>query len=109
MVKLRVLVSTMVAAGVAFALSSGVALAQRDGHMWDRDDHMWGWGGGWWILMLVIMVLFWATVIAVAVWAVSRFTGARGQSKSPLDIAKERLARGEISHEEFEQLRQKLG
>jgi len=70
---------------------------------------MWGWGGGWWILMLVIMVLFWAAVIAVAVLAVSRFTGARGQSKSPLDIAKERLARGEISQEEFEQLRQKLG
>jgi putative membrane protein len=55
------------------------------------------------------MVLFWAAVVAVAVWAVSHFTGARGQSKSPLDIAKERLAKGEISEEEFERLKQKLG
>jgi putative membrane protein len=99
----------MVAAGVAFALSSGVALADDDGPMWRGHERVWGWGGGWWILAMVIMVLFWAAVIAVAVWAVSRFTGARGQTRSPLDIAKERLAKGEISHEEFEQLKQKLG
>jgi len=109
MKKLRIFVSAVVATGVALVLSAGVALADRDGHMWDGDDHMWGWGGGWWILMMVIMVLFWAAVIAVAVWAVSHFTGARGQSKSPLDIAKERLAKGEISEEEFERLKQKLG
>jgi putative membrane protein len=109
MTKLRVLVSTMVAAGVALALSSGVALAQGHDRMWHGDDHVWGWGGGWWILMMVIMVLFWAAVIALAVWGVSRLTGSRGQSKSPLDIAKERLAKGEISEEEFERLKQKLG
>ena len=109
MTKLRIFVSAVVATGVALALSAGVALADRDGHMWHGDDHVWGWGGGWWILMMVIMVLFWAAVIALAVWGVSRLTGSRGQSKSPLDIARERLAKGEISEEEFERLKQKLG
>jgi putative membrane protein len=109
MMKLRTFISTIVATGVALVLSSGVALANGDGHMWDGHDHMWGWDGGWWILMMVMMVLFWAAVIGVAVWAVSRIAGSRGEPRSPLDIARQRLAKGEISEEEFERLRQKLG
>jgi putative membrane protein len=108
MTRLRMFASAVVAAGVALALSAGVALADDDGRLWRGHEHMWGWGG-WWILTLVIMVLFWAAVIALAVWVVSHFTGSRVQSKSALDIAKERLAKGEISHEEFDQLKQKLG
>ncbi|MGD0765597.1 MAG: SHOCT domain-containing protein [Dehalococcoidia bacterium] len=107
--KLRIVVSTVLATVVAFALSGGVALAQDGGHMWDGDGHMWGWGGGWWIVMTVMMVLFWAAVIGVAVWAVSRLAGSRGEGRSALDIARERLAKGQISEEEFDRLRQKLG
>ena len=74
---------------------------------------MWGWGGGWWILMTVMMVLFWAAVIGVAVWAVTRLAGPRSEPRSaldsPLDIARQRLAKGEISEEQFDRLRQKLG
>ena len=106
-------VTTILATVVAFVLSGGVALAQDGGHMWDGDGHMWGWGGGWWILMTVMMVLFWAAVIGVAVWAVTRLAGPRSEPRSaldsPLDIARQRLAKGEISEEQFDRLRQKLG
>jgi putative membrane protein len=101
--------STVLATVVALALSGGVALAQDGGHMWDGDGHTWGWGGGWWIVMMVIMVLFWAAVIGVAVWAVSHVAASRSEPRSALDIARERLAKGEISEEQFDRLRQKLG
>lgn len=67
----------------------------------------WGWGGG----MGLGMVLFWAALIAVIVFAV-RFLGndaaTRGGDKTPLQILKERYARGEIGKEEFEQKRRDL-
>ncbi len=108
MTKLRMFVSAVVATGVALALSAGVALADRDGHMWNAHEDAWG-RDGWGILMLVTMVLFWTAVVAVAVWVVRRLSRSRGVARSPLDIAKERLAKGDISEEEFERLKQKLG
>ncbi len=65
----------------------------------------WNMGGGWWIVMVVIMVLFWGGVIAVAVWGIRQFTGDRRRDGSALDIAKERLARGEFTKEEFDRIR----
>ena len=70
------------------------------------DDDRWD---GWWVVGPIIMVLFWGTVIGVVVWAVRQFTRGRGgTTRSPLDIAKERYARGEINAEEFEKLRRDL-
>lgn len=64
---------------------------------------------GWWrILALVMFVVFWGAVIGLAVWAFSRIVGSRKVEKSPMDIGKERLARGEISSEEFERIKQQL-
>ena len=63
------------------------------------------WDSGWWIVMVVMMVLFWGGVIAVAVWGIRQFTGGRDKGQGPLDIAKERLARGEITKEEFDRIR----
>jgi putative membrane protein len=62
------------------------------------------------------MVFFWGAIIALVVWAISRLTADRERSggqwrsegRSPLDIAKERYARGEITREQFEQLREDL-
>jgi len=96
-----VVIPAIVAAGVALAANGGVALA-HDG------DHMGDWGGGWWIAMVFMMVIFWAAVIALAVWAVRSFAGSREDRKTPLDIARERLARGEISEEEFERIKRQL-
>ncbi|MBI2847544.1 MAG: SHOCT domain-containing protein [Chloroflexi bacterium] len=59
--------------------------------------------GGWmWIL--------WIAVIGLIVWGVVAFT-RRGESatkRTPLEIAKERYAKGEISKEEFEKIRKDL-
>ena len=77
----------------------------------DEDHGMmgdWNWGGGWWIIMPIMMVLFWGGIIAVAVWGIRQFAGGRDGGRSPLDIARERYARGEITAEEFEKLRRDL-
>ncbi|MDO8616664.1 MAG: SHOCT domain-containing protein [Dehalococcoidia bacterium] len=74
---------------------------------------------GWWMLWGgLMMVLFWGGIIALAVWAVQglgrRETGApQPPSVEPpagraLDIAKERYARGEMSREQFEEVRRTL-
>jgi len=55
----------------------------------------------------VMMVLFWGGLIALFVWGVQSLV-RRDDSRSPMDIARERLAKGEISPEEFDQIRQKL-
>jgi putative membrane protein len=68
----------------------------------------WGWGMGFgWIFM----ILFWALVIlgivALARWIF--FTGsAGGAGRQPLDILKERYARGEITRDQYEQMRRDL-
>ncbi|MBA7695536.1 hypothetical protein ES703_104164 [subsurface metagenome] len=72
-------------------------------HMWDMPISM-----GWW--MIVWMVVFWGGLIALIVWGIKKLT-ERGNStpkRSPLDIAKERYAKGEISREEFEQIKKDL-
>ncbi len=72
----------------------------------DMDDGGgWDMGSGWWIVMPIMMVIFWGGVIAVAVWGIRQFTGGRDKGQSPLDIARERLARGEITKEEFDRIR----
>lgn len=62
----------------------------------------------WW--MIIWMVVFWGGLVALIVWGIKKLT-ERGDSiskRNPLDIAKERYAKGEISREEFEQLKKDL-
>jgi putative membrane protein len=71
-------------------------------------DMGWGPGFGW-----VLMILFWAIVIAAVIVLVKWLFadsghGDRRGSKSALDILKERYARGEIGREEFEQKKREL-
>lgn len=71
---------------------------------------MWGWREGSWFA-LVFMVLFWAGVIALVVWAVRQSGSASSAVAGPsraLDILEERFARGEIDLEEFESRRAAL-
>lgn len=71
--------------------------------MWHDADGM-----GWWMLWgSVMMILFWGGIVALAVWGVQTL-GRREGSSNPLDIAKERLARGEITVQEFEQIKKTL-
>jgi putative membrane protein len=77
--------------------------------MWMHDGAL-GWG--WAVFGMFWMVLFWGVIIGLIVWAVKQFSGdRRGDSVSPetpLEIAQKRLARGEITQEEFEELRATL-
>ena len=53
------------------------------------------------------MVLFWGGLIALIVWGINRLTRRYGWSSqhTPLDIPRERYARGEITKEEFERIK----
>jgi putative membrane protein len=75
-------------------------------------------GFGWWMLWgTLMMVVFWGGIVALVVWAVHSLSrgGTRSSqgrdadaSPTPLDIAKQRYARGEIDREEFERMRRDL-
>jgi putative membrane protein len=78
---------------------------------------MWWWGSGYpagplGIAMIILMVLFWGGLIALIVWAVLRFTRDHktegGEKRDALGIAKERYAKGEITKEQFEQIKRDL-
>lgn len=78
---------------------------------------MWYWheGMGWWMMFGgIFMLLFWGAIIALVVWGINKLREREGsgtgamEKRDPLDIAKERYANGEISHEEFEQIRKNL-
>ena len=77
-----------------------------------------GFGG---ILMGIMMVIVWVAVISIAVWLLSllfpRATHSASSSgtlkrsdtlESPIDILKQRYARGEITKEQFDQMRHDL-
>jgi putative membrane protein len=71
----------------------------------------WGNGaiGGWGIFGVVMMVATWVAIIVLVVWGIQQFTKEKTTaSKGALDIAKERYAKGEISKEEFEQIKRDL-
>jgi putative membrane protein len=77
---------------------------------------MWGWGtgSGWWMLFGGIMfILFWGVVIALVIWGVRALTRDRDThmpgGRTALEIAKERYARGEITKEQFDQIKRDIG
>lgn len=68
-------------------------------------------GWGWWMVFgWIWMIMFWGAVIALVVWVANRIGGSSGGggTRDPLDIAKERLARGEIDEDEFRRLKEHL-
>lgn len=72
---------------------------------------MWDFGtGGWWAFGGVSMILLWVGLIILLVWVVMKIVkGSSNESKGDaLDIARERYAKGEISKEEFEQIKKDL-
>lgn len=78
--------------------------------MWHYHDGM-----GWWMVFGGIwMIIFWGLVVALVVWGIRRLTerknsGSDNTKKSDaLDIARERYAGGEITREEFEQIKKDL-
>jgi putative membrane protein len=74
----------------------------------------WMMGGGfpvWMMVMgLLFQIVFWGAIIFLVVWAVRSFVArGRGQnSGNEFSILRERYARGEITREQYEQIRQDL-
>ena len=72
---------------------------------WGYGPHMWLGGG-------IFMILFWVVVI-VAVVLVVRYVartlpGNQGRAEAPLDILKRRYAKGELSKEQFDKMKEDL-
>ncbi len=68
-----------------------------------------GFGGGWMLLGGIGMFIFWGGIIALVVWGITRLTRHDSTTRhSPLEIAKERYAKGEITKEQFEQIKKDL-
>ena len=58
----------------------------------------------------MVMWIFWIIVIGVVIYGVMQYSKYQkpGHKETPLDILLQRYARGEISREEFEQMKQDL-
>lgn len=86
--------------------STILTLANGDGHM--------DWDGGWGVVMLIGMILFWALVILAIVWIVRELTGRHAHAPSrlgpedPLAILDRRFAEGAISPDEYRERREIL-
>jgi putative membrane protein len=113
---------SVAAVAAAFTVAPLWAFAQQppEPNRHDWGPYMMGWGGGWYGMILgpLLMILFLAVVIAVAVVIVRGLGGPwqwgppphqMSSGRTPLDILKERYARGEINKEEFEERRRVLG
>lgn len=99
-----------------FGLLANPAQAQ------ERYEMMWGhgWGTGGWVFGGILMLLFWAGVIALIILAIRTFTSSSSRppvstgpssadhSIQALGILSERYARGEIDKDEFDERRATL-
>ena len=73
----------------------------------------WGTGWGWWMAFgWLWMVVIWGLIIWAVYWIVSRLSERRespaGRQESGLDILERRYASGELTHEQFEEMRRHL-
>ncbi len=107
-------ISALVGTGAAVATSS-LALAQQTQPPY-YGPHMWS--GGWhgWFFGPMMMIVFIAMAVVVVVFLLRWLGGGRHgvmhhaqpMGRTPLDILKERFAKGEIDKEEFEERRRVL-
>lgn len=77
--------------------------------MWSETG---GWGMGWMGFGVVHSLLFWSFVVLAVLLLVRLLWGGgretRRRDNDPIDILKERYARGEIDHAEFEERKKRL-
>ena len=74
-----------------------------------------GWGG---VFGIILQVLFWAALIGLGIWLISGFARNSGGNvpsssisaapESAIDILKKRYARGEITKEQFDEMKHDL-
>ncbi len=69
-------------------------------------NYGWGMGLGW-----IYMIVFWAAIITAVVYLVrfiERKSGSELWHETPLDALKHRFARGEITKDDFERMKDDL-
>jgi putative membrane protein len=75
-------------------------------------DYGWGMGFGWGMgLGWLFFILFWVLIILGVVYfikLISRGGRVKTEEETPLDILKRRYAKGEISKDEFERIKEDL-
>jgi putative membrane protein len=72
--------------------------------MWHANDGM-----GWWMVFGgVFWLLFWASIIYVLFYAVTHREHRHDGDGDAMEIARRRLARGEITPQEFEEIAKRL-
>jgi putative membrane protein len=69
---------------------------------------MWYYGGWGWLWMSIMMVIFWGSILALAVWTIRSFGGAKRDGNAAMDTLRQRLASGAITQEEFEKTKKML-
>ncbi|WP_292232512.1 SHOCT domain-containing protein [Mesorhizobium sp.] len=117
----KALMKSAIAVSAAVAVVPGAAWAQApsDTGRYDWGPHMM-WGGGWYAMIFgpLFMILFLAVLVVAVVVLVRGLGGSWSgpvsphhsvAGRTPLDILRERFARGEIDKEEFEERRRVLG
>ncbi|MFC1897679.1 SHOCT domain-containing protein [Chloroflexota bacterium] len=68
-------------------------------------------GMGWWIIFGGIwMIVIWGGLIALITWGIKKISSRDDSTPkyAPLNVAKERYAKGEIPREEFNQIKKDL-
>ena len=100
-------ITMRIGAAVSGVAMPAVAWAQQRPYDYWGMHYMWG---AWGIGMTLMMVLFWALIIVGLVvgirWLISQ--GKESRSDSALEILRQRYARGEITKEQFEAMKQDL-
>jgi putative membrane protein len=68
-----------------------------------------GFGDPWGaVISIVVTLLFFGGLIALAIWAVRSFTRRPTGADSAMEVLRRRLAAGEIPREEYEKIRKAL-
>ncbi len=69
----------------------------------------WGqWGGGWTHGAWGFMMLFWVIIVGLAVWGLTRLFPRGTAGTSATELLEARLARGEISADDYRTIRAEL-
>lgn len=117
----RLLIKNFGIAAPALALwpSTVWAQAPADVDRYAYGPHMMWWGGGWYgmifgpLIMILVLAVIIAAVVLLVRWLGGPWPGVGSPppppSRTPLDILKERFARGEIDKDEYEERRRILG
>lgn len=113
----KFLTRNYLAATVPLLLLPGAALAQAPaGSQWyPCGSGMMSWNGGWFAMIFgpLFMILVPAVIIAAVVLLFRPWqrpgSPQTPPGQTPLDILKERFARGEIDKDEFEERRRVIG